>query len=77
MLLGVRREKNDQEKLKFLHLLIAFPKIAKGHLRDEKDLDEIQELLDICSEKEQAILTESIHLPISIVFLLKTILSKV
>ncbi|MDA2165157.1 bestrophin family ion channel [Bacillus cereus] len=69
-------EKNDQEKLKFLHLLIAFPKIAKGHLRDEKDLDEIQELLDICSEKEQAILTESIHLPISIVFLLKTILSK-
>lgn len=69
-------KKTNQEKLKFLHLLIAFPKIAKGHLRDEKDLSEIKALFDICSEKEKEMLAESIHLPISIVFMLKTILSK-
>ncbi|MEV5111105.1 hypothetical protein MRBLBA3_003145 [Bacillus sp. LBA3-1-1.1] len=68
--------KTDKEKLKFVQLLVAFPKIAKGHLRDEKDLSEIKSLLDICSEKEREILAKSIHLPISIVFMLKTILSK-
>lgn len=68
--------KTDKEKLKFVQLLVAFPKIAKGHLRDEKDLSEIKPLLDICSEKEREILAKSIHLPISIVFMLKTILSK-
>ena len=50
-------KKTDQEKLKFLHLLIAFPKIAKGHLRDEKDLSEIKALFDICSEKEKEMLS--------------------
>ncbi|MDA1677592.1 bestrophin family protein [Bacillus cereus group sp. TH152-1LC] len=68
--------KTDKEKLKFVQLLVAFPKIAKGHLRDEKDLSEIKSLLDTCSEKEREILAKSIHLPISIVFMLKTILSK-
>ncbi|MFB6732172.1 bestrophin family protein [Bacillus mobilis] len=68
--------KPDMEKLKFVQLLVAFPKIAKGHLRDEKDLSEIRSLLDICSEKEREILAKSIHLPISIVLMLKTILSK-
>ncbi|PEC53010.1 hypothetical protein COK56_18545 [Bacillus cereus] len=68
--------KADKEKLKFVQLLVAFPKIAKGHLRDEKDLSEIKSLLDICSEKEREILAKSIHLPISIVLMLKTILSK-
>ncbi|PFL60518.1 hypothetical protein COJ27_21535 [Bacillus cereus] len=71
-----KEEHTDKEKLKFLHLLIAFPKLAKGHLRDETDLSEIKSLLNICSEKEREILAESIHLPISIVFMLKTILSK-
>ncbi|PDY94317.1 hypothetical protein CON09_05850 [Bacillus anthracis] len=69
-------EKTDQEQLKFLHLLIAFPKIAKGHLRDEKDLSEIKELLNFCSEKEKEMLEQSMHLPISIVLMLKAILSK-
>lgn len=66
----------EQEKIKFLHLLIAFPKLAKGHLREEKDLSEVKSLLAVCSEKEKAFLVESNHLPISIVFMLKTILSK-
>ncbi|MDA1798442.1 MULTISPECIES: bestrophin family protein [unclassified Bacillus cereus group] len=69
-------EKTDQEQLKFLHLLIAFPKIAKRHLRDEKDLSEIKELLNVCSEKEKEMLEQSMHLPISIVLMLKAILSK-
>lgn len=69
-------KKTDQEQLKFLHLLIAFPKIAKGHLRDEKDLSEIKELLNVCTEKEKEMLEQSMHLPISIVLMLKTILSK-
>ncbi|MED0998955.1 bestrophin family protein [Bacillus mobilis] len=66
----------DPEKIKCLHLLIAFPKLAKAHLRDEKNLAEIKSLLDICSEKEREILGKSIHLPISITYMLKTILSK-
>lgn len=45
-------------------------------MRDDKDLTEIKALLNICSEKEKEILAESIHLPISIAFMLKTILSK-
>ncbi|MGH0592331.1 bestrophin family protein [Bacillus pretiosus] len=73
---GSGEGKADKEKLKFIQLLVAFPKIAKGHLRDEKDLSEIKSLLDICSEKEREILAKSIHLPISIVLMLKIILSK-
>ncbi|PDZ09194.1 hypothetical protein CON70_23585 [Bacillus pseudomycoides] len=69
-------ENTDQEKLKFLHLLIAFSKLAKQHLRDEKDLSEVKDLFKLCSDKEKKLLIESNYLPITIVFMLKTILSK-
>ncbi|MBO1626619.1 bestrophin family protein [Bacillus arachidis] len=66
----------DQEMLKFIHLLIAFPKLAKQHLRDEKDLSEVKDLFELCSDKEKKLLIELNYLPITIVFMLKTILSK-
>ncbi|MFJ8353164.1 bestrophin family protein [Bacillus paramycoides] len=66
----------DHEKSKFLHLLIAFPKLAKQHLRDEKDLSEVKHLLELCSDKEKEMLSGSNYLPMSIVFMLKSILSK-
>ncbi len=40
----------DKEKLKFLHLLIAFPKLSKQYLRDEKDLCEVKDLIGLCSD---------------------------
>ncbi|ENQ3105712.1 hypothetical protein ACEOWJ_001695 [Bacillus cereus] len=66
----------DKEKLKFLHLLIAFPKLAKQHLRDEKNLSEIKDLLELCSDKDKEMLVRSNYLPLTIIFMLKAVITK-
>ncbi|PFI78871.1 bestrophin family protein [Bacillus cereus] len=66
----------DNEKLKFLHLLIAFPKLAKQHLRNEKELSEVTDLLELCSNKEKEMLMKSNYLPLTIIFMLKNVIKK-
>lgn len=66
----------DKEKLKFLHLLIAFPKLAKQQLRNKKDLSEINYLLELCSDKEKEILIRSNYVPLTIILMMKTMITK-
>jgi ion channel-forming bestrophin family protein len=61
-------------KMKFIHLLIAFPKLAKQALRDERNMPELDELLYFLPEKEKEELILSENPPLTLMLILKGVI---
>ncbi|WCK52821.1 bestrophin family ion channel [Aneurinibacillus sp. Ricciae_BoGa-3] len=61
-------------KIKFIHLLIAFPKLAKQALRDERNIPELDELLYYLTEKEKEELILSENPSLTLMLILKGVL---
>ena len=74
--IGILKGRVWSRKNKIFTSINCISKVSERTLERGKDLSEVKSLLAVCSEKEKAFLVESNHLPISIVFMLKTILSK-